>query len=191
MPCSVLSAPRWSAWGTDPQGYGGYGLGFAPNTNIAYGVHEFAEYDPIAPLTWFKSWTATNGTSAGVPFVYYFIPGSTAPRSHVATASPTCSNVTGRPVLPAACSTTGRRRGPLPHPRCGHRHPRAGESSGGWPVDRRTGHSGARRRGRAPQRFGSRRPRPPPKSSGCGSPHCPGGTPQSTDARWRCRPTSP
>ncbi len=54
---------------------GGYGIGFAPNTNIAYGVHEFAEYDPIAPLVWFTSWPPTNGTAEGIPLVYYFTPG--------------------------------------------------------------------------------------------------------------------
>jgi hypothetical protein len=58
-----------------PKGYGGDGIGFAPNTNIAYGVHQFAEYDPIAPLAWFKSWPITNGTGPGVLFVYYFTPG--------------------------------------------------------------------------------------------------------------------
>jgi Bacterial membrane protein YfhO len=53
---------------------GGLGLGLAPNTNVPYGVHEFTEYDPIAPLSWFRQWGATNRTSAGVPSVYLFTP---------------------------------------------------------------------------------------------------------------------
>jgi len=61
--------------GNNRKGYGGDGIGFAPNSNIAYGVHQFAEYDPIAPLIWFTNWPKTNGTSPGFPFVYYFTPG--------------------------------------------------------------------------------------------------------------------
>jgi hypothetical protein len=57
------------------EGFGGLGLGFGPNTNIAFGIHEFAEYDPIAPTTWFTSWVRINRSSAGVPIDYYFIPG--------------------------------------------------------------------------------------------------------------------
>jgi hypothetical protein len=61
--------------GVNPKGYGGDGVGFAPDSNILYGVNQFAEYDPIAPLAWFKTWTPTNGTSPGLPFVYFFTPG--------------------------------------------------------------------------------------------------------------------
>jgi hypothetical protein len=55
---------------------GGLGLGFDPNTNILYGVHEFAEFDPIAPLAWFSRWPPTNGTSVGLglPSFYEFAP---------------------------------------------------------------------------------------------------------------------
>jgi Bacterial membrane protein YfhO len=55
---------------------GGLGLGFEPNTNIPYGIHEFAEFDPIAPLAWFSRWAPTNGTSVGLGGSYYeFAPG--------------------------------------------------------------------------------------------------------------------
>jgi len=53
---------------------GGLGLGLGPNTNIAFGVHEFAEYDPIAPATYFSAWKTTNGTSPGLGLVFYFTP---------------------------------------------------------------------------------------------------------------------
>jgi hypothetical protein len=61
--------------GNIPTGYvGANGIGFAPNSNIAYGVHEFAEYDPIAPLAWFTSWTTTNGGYPGDALYYHFAP---------------------------------------------------------------------------------------------------------------------
>ena len=61
--------------GVNQKDFGGLGLGFAPDTNIAFGIHEFAEYDPIAPLSYFKVWGDFNGTASGVPGVYDFIPG--------------------------------------------------------------------------------------------------------------------
>jgi hypothetical protein len=54
---------------------GGLDLGLAPNTNIAFGIHEFAEYDPIAPEAYFTVWQHVNRTSSGVSTVYEFIPG--------------------------------------------------------------------------------------------------------------------
>jgi len=53
---------------------GGLGLGLAPESNIPFGIHEFAEYDPIAPRTYFTDWTPINRTSPGVVIVYDFIP---------------------------------------------------------------------------------------------------------------------
>jgi hypothetical protein len=50
------------------------GLGLAPEANIDYGIHEFAEYDPIAPLSFFTSWNKINGSGSGLPSVYYFVP---------------------------------------------------------------------------------------------------------------------
>ena len=61
--------------GEGTTGFGGLGLGFAPNTNIPFGIHQFAAYDPIEPTAWFGSWSATNHTSPGLAEVYYFIPG--------------------------------------------------------------------------------------------------------------------
>ena len=53
---------------------GGLGLGLAPDTNIAYGIDQFAEYDPIAPSTFFTKWLSVNKTSPGDKAVYEFIP---------------------------------------------------------------------------------------------------------------------
>jgi hypothetical protein len=53
----------------------GLDLGLNPNTNIPFGIHEFAEYDPITPLSWFRSWNAPNHTSPGSTALYIFIPG--------------------------------------------------------------------------------------------------------------------
>jgi Bacterial membrane protein YfhO len=50
---------------------GGFGLGLIPNTNVADGIHEFAEYDPITPSTWFSRWKPTNGTPVGVSAPFY------------------------------------------------------------------------------------------------------------------------
>jgi hypothetical protein len=61
--------------GLSPQGFGGYGSGFAPNTNIPFGIHQFAVYDPITPTSWYTEWAATTRTSPGISVVYYFTPG--------------------------------------------------------------------------------------------------------------------
>ncbi len=55
--------------------FGGLGLGLLPDTNIPYGIDEFAEYDPITPESWFSSWLHTNGTFAGDPQFFDFVPG--------------------------------------------------------------------------------------------------------------------
>jgi hypothetical protein len=49
--------------------------GFAPNTNIPFGIHQFAVYDPIAPTSWFTSWASTNHSSPGAEENYAFVPG--------------------------------------------------------------------------------------------------------------------
>jgi hypothetical protein len=36
-------------------------VGIRPNTNIDYGVHEFAVYEPVLPTTYYSSWTAVSG----------------------------------------------------------------------------------------------------------------------------------
>jgi hypothetical protein len=53
----------------------GLNLGLNPNTNIPFGIHEFAEYDPITPLSWYSSWKAANNTFPGSTVFYIFIPG--------------------------------------------------------------------------------------------------------------------
>ena len=54
---------------------GGANVGFNPDTNLPYGINEFAEYDPITPSSFFIQWHVNNGTSAGVQAVYVFQPG--------------------------------------------------------------------------------------------------------------------
>jgi Bacterial membrane protein YfhO len=49
-------------------------LGIGPNDNDAYGVQEFAVYDPIIPKKYFTAWTADTGTSSGLPGLYIFCP---------------------------------------------------------------------------------------------------------------------
>lgn len=58
--------------GHDPAGP--FGLGLFPDINVAYGIHEFAEYDPIAPASYFTTWKPTNGTSPGSQLSYVFTP---------------------------------------------------------------------------------------------------------------------
>jgi hypothetical protein len=42
--------------------------GIRPNANIAYGVHEFAVYEPVLPTAYFASWTAVSGRIPGTEF---------------------------------------------------------------------------------------------------------------------------
>ncbi|MGA2522375.1 MAG: YfhO family protein [Acidimicrobiales bacterium] len=37
-------------------------VGIRPNANVAYGVHEFAAYEPALPTAYFDSWEAVSGT---------------------------------------------------------------------------------------------------------------------------------
>ncbi len=64
--------------GSSVVGYGTtscVGLGIVQEFNVALGVHEFAAYDPLLPRTYFSSWTAVAGGSAGPP-VDSFLPRS-------------------------------------------------------------------------------------------------------------------
>ena len=51
------------------------GLGFPVNTNIVYGVHELAVYDPLVPSAYYEAWKATTGQQAGFPEVSHYCPG--------------------------------------------------------------------------------------------------------------------
>ena len=55
-------------------GYGGLNLGLAPDTNVPYGIDEFAVYDPIVPLTYFTSWNKLYRQNPGVGGLYDFTP---------------------------------------------------------------------------------------------------------------------
>lgn len=52
----------------------GSSLGFYPNVNDAYGVHEFEVYDPIIPKDYFTAWTSDTHTPAGPSFYNLFCP---------------------------------------------------------------------------------------------------------------------
>ena len=55
-------------------GYSSEGLGFVPDSNVSFGVHQFAAYDPVAPYPWFQGWKYYEGTSPGFPLLYIFSP---------------------------------------------------------------------------------------------------------------------
>ena len=49
-------------------------LGFAPNINDVYEVHELGIYDPIIPKKYFSAWVADTGTASGNPELNLFCP---------------------------------------------------------------------------------------------------------------------
>jgi hypothetical protein len=60
--------------GSHAGAFGGLGLGLAPDSNSDYGIHEFAVYDPITPLSFFTDWSRSYNTSPGAESIYDFIP---------------------------------------------------------------------------------------------------------------------
>ena len=50
-PCRPL--PFSAPYSTEP--------GIRPNANVAYGVHEFAVYEPVLPNFYYRSWTSVSG----------------------------------------------------------------------------------------------------------------------------------
>lgn len=53
-------------------------LGFAPNTNLLYGVRQYAAYDPLLPQRLYDSWQASTGQAGGYPQFSHFCPGITS-----------------------------------------------------------------------------------------------------------------
>ncbi len=53
-------------------------LGIDAEANAAYEVHELAFYDPLGPVSYFSSWTALTGQSAGYPAFSVYCPGVTS-----------------------------------------------------------------------------------------------------------------
>lgn len=49
-------------------------LGFSPNVNDAYGVHELEVYDPIVPADYYTAWKANVGTNDGYSGLNLFCP---------------------------------------------------------------------------------------------------------------------
>lgn len=41
-------------------------LGIVPNVNVAFGIREFAAYDPMAPEAYFNTWKELTGQEAGI-----------------------------------------------------------------------------------------------------------------------------
>ena len=50
------------------------GIGFLPNVSSAYGVRQFALYDPMLPATYFSSWQQAAGNPGGVGYISAFCP---------------------------------------------------------------------------------------------------------------------
>ena len=53
-------------------------LGFLPELNAAYSVHELAIYDPIIPSGYFSAWTGLTGQPGGIPRLALFCPSVTS-----------------------------------------------------------------------------------------------------------------
>jgi hypothetical protein len=53
-------------------------LGILQDGNIIYGVHEFAVYDPITPLAYFRTWRAETGKPGGIASDWIFCPAITS-----------------------------------------------------------------------------------------------------------------
>ena len=50
------------------------GVGILPEANLGYGVKELGFYDPLAPESYFSSWTARTGNPGGYPSNSIFCP---------------------------------------------------------------------------------------------------------------------
>jgi hypothetical protein len=53
---------------------GGPSLGFDPNVNDVYGIHELDVYDPIIPKSYFSAWLSDTHSAPGVPSYNIFCP---------------------------------------------------------------------------------------------------------------------
>jgi membrane protein YfhO len=53
-------------------------LGIIPNSNILFGIHEYAVYDPLLPSTYYSNWQGLTGLSGGFPSVSTFCPAFTS-----------------------------------------------------------------------------------------------------------------
>ncbi len=68
-------------FGSCPQGVEGVStLGMLVNTNDAYGVVEFSDYDGMTPMTYYRSWARNTGTANGVTQAGNFCPAITSVR---------------------------------------------------------------------------------------------------------------
>ena len=55
-------------------------LGILPEVNVAFGVHELAIYDPLAPSSYYSAWRNLAGSEGGNPYYYQFCPAVTTVR---------------------------------------------------------------------------------------------------------------
>ncbi len=53
-------------------------LGFTPNVQDVYGVHELAVYDPIMPTSYFAEWGLSAGNPGGIAAANFFCPAVTS-----------------------------------------------------------------------------------------------------------------
>jgi hypothetical protein len=53
-------------------------LGILPETNIVFGVHELAIFDPLAPSGYYSEWHKLTGVAGGNPYYYQFCPAVTS-----------------------------------------------------------------------------------------------------------------
>jgi hypothetical protein len=86
LPTTPAETALKQAVGSSAVGFGNSDCIFPPanglrqNINVAYGVQEFAVYDPITPLDYFSSWKAASGESGGYPQTNIFCPAVTSAR---------------------------------------------------------------------------------------------------------------
>jgi hypothetical protein len=53
-------------------------LGIPANTNIVFGIHELAAYDPMLPRSYYQAWAAATGRPGGYPRTSRYCPGVTS-----------------------------------------------------------------------------------------------------------------
>ena len=185
-PCSVPSGPRSSAWGTTKrQVLRGLWARIRSEHQHSYGVHQFAEYDPIAPLVVVHQLAASRtARPLGYRLVFYFTPGiKSATIARRYGVSYVLEPRRGGRSFRRRLRHAGRERGPLPDPRAATATLVPAVSSGGWPAIDARGTAVPRHVAEPLEGSAHDGLRPLHKSFGCGWPHCPGGTPRSTGAR--------
>ena len=106
-----------------------------PEHNAAFGVDEFAEYDPIAPLTYFTTWYKIEPLKPGGAYVYDFIPGINSATVARRYGIPYVLEAHGDPGPTGGIFVdAGGQRGPLPDPGAAEATLVPAQSATGWPT---------------------------------------------------------